>query len=254
MMKITLKTTSTAKPSSSTLLIILTMPANVCGFTLDHGQTCVITDKGKECVKRYFANLNPKMTIVRHHAEGDGSCFFHSLAIALCKDPNFHSKSKDEQAQIGHALRKEVEDQVDSQWDQIMEKTDRMADFIGRGDEYREKLKDTSEMSDEAIIHFSLRVLQVNAYFYDRRQCQLYCGERGPNDPAYPTVLIMWANDLSLHFEPVVRPVSHHHELEETRIFTTQEGKTFQGNFDYYDPLVEYLRTKYEKEDCLVLH
>ena len=81
--------------------------------TLGFGQVC---RPGRPCVDDFFKGLVPKMTILRHFAPGDGSCFFHSLAICLCESPEFHAGTVSEQHAPGHRLRQEVYSALEQNW------------------------------------------------------------------------------------------------------------------------------------------
>lgn len=226
--------------------------------TLDKGLVC---DLSKNCVSHFFKSVSPKLTVVRHWADGNGSCFFHSLAIALCV-PGFHEMSYTDQQKEGHKLRQKVLQSMTSKnkswsrfWNSQRHKMEKKfgtrvsKSMMPEFNEFREKISDVSVMSDQYIIMYALYVLDLNCYFYDRKKCKLFCGIRGTQNPKHKTVIILWCNtNGNLHFEPLVRQHDSGRILKKR--FFRYKQKVYQGNFAWNDPLIRTLRKRYLQAGC----
>ncbi len=224
--------------------------------TLERGLVC---DLSKPCVSEFFKQMTPKLTVVRHWANGDGSCFFHSLATSLCTAKNFHRMTYETQRKEGHKLRKKVLDAMALEWEPFWEAQRLLLErkfnekisrnMIPEFNEFRSKISNTSEMSDQYIIMFALHVLKVRVFFYDRSRCSLFCGVTGTSQNTSKVAIILWCNTSgNLHFEPLVQrkgPIRRGEKYNSDRCFVYR-GTLYQGNFDSKkDKIIQQLQKNY---------
>ena len=160
---------------------------------------------------------------------------------------------------MGHELRYKVLDTMSAEWEKFWnEKINDPAfpfDDVPNYNVYYEKIKNVYEISDQVIIMFSLYVLKINCFFYDRKNCKLFCDVIGdPTKKEYPFVLILWSNDgPTNHFEPLLRVCG---EFNKNKNFDRQrcfkrKNKVYQGNFASDDKLIISIYARYNKQNCV---
>ena len=152
------------------------------------------------------------------HTFGEGSCFFHALAAAICQGYDAITKSK-ERAAVGLALRDSIYRYTNEQmyYDAVAfvqqkyrhHKAERPAHAppvpeVPSYWEFKKRLKDKAVWADLVMISFVAFTFGYNLLFWSDRDCQFYYGcDQLELKNTHPTVFILWCDRV--HFELVVR-------------------------------------------------
>ena len=112
-----------------------------------------------------------------HGVHDDGSCWWHSLAIALNFDGAF-TRPPHEQIACGHRLRALVRATItdEATWRRFWERLGVAAGVPPTAASVRAKLSDNSVWSDFFICVYSFSLLGANAIFVDMETGEPYCG------------------------------------------------------------------------------
>jgi hypothetical protein len=161
-------------------------------------------------MNKYFKGLNMASLDVN----GDGSCFFHSLA-ALLNIHHFSKRTFVEQKQIGHRLRRKVYTHLLERgkpgWKRFWTIVEKYGQYdvtnVPTYEEIKEKFANTSAWAESSMIVYSLTKLRVNFIFFDEKQSTVYPSVIDISKHRRPLVMILWKNHV--HFEPIVERVTN---------------------------------------------
>jgi hypothetical protein len=143
---------------------------------------------------------------------GDGSCFFHSLCLAL-DIQDYVSKATPERKTVAHGLRcKLSKNFTEADFNAIVEtmRTKPSATYL----DVKRQLCEPATWAEEVMIKWTSKALDTNIVFLNlsNEANTLYCGvhdaataEAVKRDqrPEWPTVVVAWIDHA--HFELVVR-------------------------------------------------
>ena len=124
----------------------------------------------------------------RIYTFGDGSCFFHAIAILINGD--YTLLSKKEKIQYGHDLRAKIMDK--DLYTQFLKQTGFVNLCVSPSDSLKSHVQ-----ADEAIINFTANRLNINIIILVS-PTEKYIREV---DASQPYMLIAWLNRS--HFEPI---------------------------------------------------
>lgn len=107
----------------------------------------------------------------------DGSCWWHSLAMALDFEGAF-SKRREEQIDCGHRLRALVRDTItdEATWQRFWTRLGVAPGVAPSAASVRAKLADNAVWSDFFICVYSFSLVGANAMFIDMQTGEPYCG------------------------------------------------------------------------------
>ena len=163
----------------------------------------------------YFPMLPTTWRVCRKGVHDDGSCWYHSLAIAT----NFQgaaTKEKVEQVALGHRLRAMLRDTIpqdEKQWIAFWEERGVDQSHIPTAKETRKKLSNPTVWADLWAAYYTFVQLKSNVLFYDAMAARFYCGVTvddrknalaagGLPSVDHGLIVICWIRRS--HFEPIV--------------------------------------------------
>lgn len=158
------------------------------------------------------------LALYRVGVDGDGACFFHSLA-ALMNTENYRNANLRTRKEIVKRMREKMSAGVASRSNDT-----RVADEIA---EY-------SRYADESIIREIQNSYKINVIFWCLDSNEVQAQVPVLDVEKYPTVMIAWVEHE--HFEPIFACIGCH-----------QGYRVLQGVFDPTDPNVPVLKTIEEK-------
>lgn len=142
---------------------------------------------------------------------GDGSCFFHSICMALDPQKSYRSASSQRRKDIAHALRcgfaKHLTMEMYTSIVGLMSKK-----YEKQYENVKADLCKPKEWADEVMIKLASAVLGVNIIFLDMSSDSVYCGVHSPKalDAAkrhqradVVTIVVAWVSHA--HFEVIGR-------------------------------------------------
>lgn len=136
---------------------------------------------------------------------GDGSCFYHSLAMALGKlSPGqtklYSQMSEEEQKSLVYKFRCDLAKEYDRSAHRRLESD--MRSESPKFEVVREKMCQPRTWADEIMIRHVMKQLDINILFFNFETGTLYCNVHGDDPLRQKTILIAWIRNS--HFEPVV--------------------------------------------------
>lgn len=163
----------------------------------------------------YFPMLPKTWRVCRKGVHDDGSCWYHSLAIAT----NFQgaaTKEKVEQVALGHKLRAMLRDTIpqdEKQWIAFWEERGVDQSHVPTAKETRKKLSNPTVWADLWAAYYTFVQLKSNVLFYDAMAARFYCGVTvddrknalaagGLPSVDHGLIVICWIRRS--HFEPIV--------------------------------------------------
>lgn len=197
-----------------------------------------------------FARVFGKNFFVMH-TFGEGSCFFHAFAAAICKGYDDIADVK-ARTEVGLTLRDSVQRYANEQlyhdavtyvqrkYRQHREENPNRAPpepQIPSYREFKQRLKDKAVWADLVMISFVAFTFGFNLLFFSNRDCQFYYGcDRLEIKNSSPTVFILWRDRT--HFELIVRVSKNgtverqFHWPEHARLLERVQAAYMQGGAD----------------------
>ena len=173
-----------------------------------------------------------KHTVWKEDTIGDGSCFYHALALVANLN-NYTCRKMCDRKRIGHNFRRSISNLLksnqkearrnkhaekyfsDPRWADKMEKWDSFWDALRvpapDKRQMRKRLDNTAQWANATDIMFLMWLLECDIVFIDEKGCNVYCGVENKLSGHVEKhdancVLILWENRA--HFMPIV--VEHH--------------------------------------------
>ena len=143
---------------------------------------------------------------------GDGSCFFHSICLALDQHDlwigSYVDSSKEKRQEIAHELRRVLSEAVtEEELDTIFaEATNSLTKPTL--DAFKKKLKNSKTWADEPIIRYTSKKLNKNIIFLNLSSNSMFCNVHHPDIlknihcktcEALETIVVAWVKHQ--HFE-----------------------------------------------------
>jgi hypothetical protein len=173
-----------------------------------------IRDLGKKC-PRFKEIFGDDFYVV--DTFGKGSCFFHSVAEAVCPEYDWIGNSRERES-LGLRLRKSFlkysnEQLYKEAMDVTMERLQRLRQKSAKAPSmsdipsyavFQRKLGTPSVWADLVLISYISHIFNMNLVFFDDAACELYYGaSRFDAKADFPTIFINWHSHR--HFELIVR-------------------------------------------------
>ena len=182
--------------------------------------------RAPKAIERFF----PKNRVLsRAGVHADGSCFFHSLSVALNLD-HYDRHSDESRRKIGHNLRRRLEAKLVHDGEESWRAFWRSYGVVGKLPDIkdmRHRIRNIKTWADIWAIRWTMDQLKVNVIFFDLVEGgDIYCGVENFGWPN--TVMIVWIDHQ--HFEPLVE---------------MRDGEPPSFVFASTDPLIKMLRRKY---------
>lgn len=150
---------------------------------------------------------------------GRGSCFFHSLANALCEGYDWEQDTRKREAlgiKLRHSFAKYSNEQLYKEaMDNVLSRLKKMRKTFGSRvpanpevpsyRTFRDKMEKTSIWADLVLISYVAQIFNLNLLFWDESSCGFYFGVDSFNlvDAGIPTIFVNWRNHT--HFELILR-------------------------------------------------
>jgi len=151
-------------------------------------------------LKRYFPDQSTKR-YVRGGTNADGSCFYHTVGMAINYE-GYWRKSPKEQQRLGKEFRRVIFDNISQEaWSRFWKKNKVAAKDVPDLDVIRKQMENPSTWADVFSILFVVDVLGLNILVFDVSAGKLYCGTHNPSADR-PTILMAWIHNA--HFEPLL--------------------------------------------------
>lgn len=151
-------------------------------------------------LKRYFPD-QPTKRYIRGGTNADGSCFYHTVGMAINYE-GYWEKSPKEQQRLGKEFRRVIFDSISQEaWSRFWRKNKVAAKDVPDLDDIRKQIENPSTWADVFSILFVVDVLGLNILVFDVSAGKLYCGTHNPS-ASRPTILMAWIHNA--HFEPLL--------------------------------------------------
>lgn len=160
------------------------------------------------------ANITHKWFLSGRYARigtiGDGSCFFHSVCLAINRD-NYKDRSNKEKKDIALALRTDLSGAFTLEaYNKILKHV--VTDTPTPYELIKEMLLKPSTWAEEIMIKWTSKYLKCNIVFLNLNSYSMYCGVHDIStaaaikkceQPDTITIIVAWVNHE--HFELIVR-------------------------------------------------
>ena len=161
--------------------------------TLDPNKMMLLPD---DVLKSTFP---PNSLFGRMGSEGSGSCFFHSVCMAL-NTRKYLTQDEATQKNIGIKFRRAFINHITNERWETFKRKRHITDPI-TVETLIKNFNEPTFWANETMIKFVSDVMKLNIIFIDMSNGKIYCGVRGKQTE--PLIMITWLNKS--HFEPVFR-------------------------------------------------
>jgi hypothetical protein len=141
---------------------------------------------------------------------GDGSCFFHSVCLAMNRG-GYKDLGNKEKKDIAYALRTELSEAFTLEaYNEILKHV--LTDTPSPYESIKEMLLKPSTWAEEIMIKWTSKYLKCNIVFLNMSDSNMYCGVHDAStatavkkceEPETITIVVAWVNHE--HFELIVR-------------------------------------------------
>ena len=190
-----------------------------------------------EIVEKWFGGK--ELRLGRFGVQGDGSCFWHSVCVALNLEDYVH-QSEDVQRQIAYKLRCSQSSKLDAGLLKSIAKKVSNGKSPKSRAELHEALCDPKVWADETAIRLFSETSGINIIFLDMNKNEMYCGvhhEDALTKKLPKTMVVLWMNHA--HFEPMALLVKHGKLTSELRVLFDPE------KYDEDKAIIKALMTSY---------
>ena len=181
---------------------------------------------------------------------GDGSCFFHSLCLALNKHEIWNLESyvdsdKERRQKISQILRAYLSEKLNlSDYEEVAKKMDHNSGEILSYDTLKLKLLDSKFWANELIIRWTSKCLNINIIFLNLMENAMFCNVhhsqitkslncKSSNGCGGPTQTIIVAWVKHQHFELIgaIEQETKNKHLQVRVIFTKEDVKQIMKKY-----------------------
>lgn len=164
--------------------------------------------------KKWFKS---SMRLARIGVHGDGSCFYHSVCLAMNLE-KYASQSDSIQKDIAYRLRCSLADKLDATMlKTILKKTNGKSPKTK--EDFRKSLCNPKIWADESAIRLFGETMDLNIIFLDMSKGELYCGvhhEDALTKDLPDTLVVLWVNHS--HFEPLAEILDSNDHVTKMRV------------------------------------